>query len=112
MAWVRDGNPPEQIKVSFLVSTKEHAELARFILALPYRSTSKTLRDILSEAVKAAGQPVVSAEKSTITAGTNAVDSGVALRGGETDSGGTPDQGAVSTAAAGIIKRFDKMFPS
>jgi len=54
MAWVRAGETPEQIKVSFIVSAKDHPEYP-VQFGAPYRSTSKTLRDILSDAVKAAG---------------------------------------------------------
>jgi hypothetical protein len=54
MRWIREGDSPEQIKISMVISAKEHPELAAFIWSLPYRGASKALRDILSSAVKSA----------------------------------------------------------
>lgn len=96
MAWVRGGEPPEQFKVSFVVSAKDHPELARFIWNLPYRGTSQILRDILSSAAKAAG----------VTADPAGEQPGEAGQAGNSPSGED-----VSAAAAGIMQNFDKMFP-
>lgn len=52
MAWVREGDSPEVVKVSFNVYAKDNPELAQFIWNLPFRSTSKILRDLLDESVK------------------------------------------------------------
>lgn len=104
MAWVRGGESPDQIKVSFVVSAKEHPELARFIWSLPYRGTSKILRDILSAAVKTSGAGEVKIEVSGAATG--------GVSEGETTGGGSPDAESVSAAAASIIGNFDKMFPS
>lgn len=54
MRWIREGDSPDQIKISLVISAKEHPELAAFIWSLPYRGASKALRDILSSAVKSA----------------------------------------------------------
>ncbi len=104
MAWVRDGESPEHIKVSFVISVKEHPELARFIWSLPYRGASKMLRDILSSAVKAAGgEPVT-------TSPAGPPSQPPAKR--PVPDGGQPGAEEVSAAAAGIIGKFDEMFPS
>ncbi len=110
MAWVRTGESPEQIKVSFIVSVKEHPELARFILGLPYRSTSKTLRDILSDAGKAAEG--ASGEGGESDSGDLQAESPRVPRDKEIVAGSPPNTEAVSAAAAGIIEKFDRMFPS
>lgn len=116
MAWIRDGVSPEQIKVSFIVSAKEHPELARFILDLPYRGVSKILREILSSAVKAAAATAVQGQPDA------QVDEGFrrpldasgapSQTPSRTQDGAPPVIGDVSSAAAGIIQNFDKMFPS
>lgn len=114
MAWIRDGAPPEQIKVSFLVSTKEHPELAQFILSLPYRGTSRILREILSSAVKSADKaPGVKASTAIPAVPAQSVDQEPpAERPARLAAGGPPGVDEVSSAAAGIIENFDKMFPS
>lgn len=104
MAWVRDGESPEHIKVSFVISVKEHPELARFIWSLPYRGASKTLRDILSSAVKAAGGEPVKISQALPPLQAPAKQP---VRDEK-----SPDTDAVSAAAAGIIGKFDEMFPS
>lgn len=104
MAWVRDGESPEHIKVSFVISVKEHPELARFIWSLPYRGASKTLRDILSSAVKAAGGEAVKNNPAEPPSPTSPKLHAA--------SGGQPGAEEVSAAAAGIIGKFDEMFPS
>lgn len=117
MAWVRDGESPEQIKVSFVISVKDHPELARFIWSLPYRGASKTLRDILSYAVKAAGgadgtqdNPV---ESSRLDAGKpDAAKQAAPKRPVRTAVDQQPAVNDVSAAAADIIGSFDRMFPS
>lgn len=113
MAWIRDGAPPEQIKVSFIVSTKEFPELAQFILSLPYRGTSKILREVLSSAVKSAsaGSAVLNgpALQSGVDRSISAQENGADQRA---VSGVAPGVDEVSSAAAGIIENFDKMFPS
>lgn len=122
MAWVRAGETPEQIKVSFIVSAKDHPELTRFILALPYRSTSKTLRDILSDAVKAAGLPcgeggdsedeaMPGDARSDTRQTSNVNDVGLA-RPAAAPVGDPPSAEEVSAAAVDIIEKFDRMFPS
>lgn len=117
MAWIRDGELPDKIKVSFVVSAEEHPELAKFILSLPFRGTSKILREILSSAVKNAG-----AQQVVMNSSANQDGDDVA-RGG---NAGSPTQGEspradsvrqpgveeVSAAAANIIENFDRMFPS
>ncbi|OZA30912.1 MAG: hypothetical protein B7X93_01390 [Hydrogenophilales bacterium 17-61-9] len=122
MAWVRAGETPEQIKVSFIVSAKDHPELTRFILALPYRSTSKTLRDILSDAVKAAGLPcseggdseddAMPGDVRSDTRRMSNVNDVAFARSSAAPVGDPPGAEAVSAAAVGIIEKFDRMFPS
>lgn len=108
MAWIRDGESPEHIKVSFVISVKDHPELARFIWSLPYRGASKTLRDILSSAVKAAGG-AFAAENDSVKPVT---PKPVVMKPPMRDAGQQPDAEDVSAAAAGIIGNFDRMFPS
>lgn len=115
MTWVRDGESPKIIKVSFVVSAKDHPELARFIWSLPYRGASRALRDILSSAVKtaAAGRPATTAsipvEPAAQTAYETALTKPLAQAVVAQQQPGTGD---VSAAAAGIIENFDRMFPS
>lgn len=108
MAWVRGGTPPEQIKISFVVSSKEHPELAKFIWSLPYRGASKILRDILSAAV-------VASKSTDKHADDNApMQAGHLVR--QQSEHGIPTQNNnsgvsdVSAAAASIMSNFDKMF--
>lgn len=113
MPWIRDGAPPEQIKVTFIVSTKEFPELAQFILSLPYRGTSKILREVLSSAVKNAGAGAAMMNNPALQYG---VDQSIPAQGDgagqRAASGDVPGVDAVSSAAADIIENFDKMFPS
>ena len=50
--WVRSGEPPDEIKVSFVVNSKKDPELAAWLWALPYRGTSASVRGILSAAAR------------------------------------------------------------
>ncbi len=59
--WVRGGEPPDEIKVTFVVNTKKDPELAAWLWALPYRGTSASVRDILSAAARRLGLPVPAA---------------------------------------------------
>lgn len=51
-AWVRGGEPPDEIKVTFVVNARKDPELAAWLWALPYRGTSASVRDILSAAAR------------------------------------------------------------
>lgn len=53
--WVRGGEPPDEIKVTFVVNAKKDPELAAWLWALPYRGTSASVRDILSAAARRLG---------------------------------------------------------
>jgi hypothetical protein len=117
MAWIRDGAPPEQVKVTLLVSIKEHPELAKFILSLPYGQTSKILREILSAAVRSAGsthaamnRPSGQAAANQQEAASNGNPPAISTLGGNQNA--QPGVGEVSAAAVSIIENFDKMFPS
>lgn len=118
MAWIRDGEAPKKIKVSFVVSAEEHPDLAQFILSLPYRGTSKILREILSSAVKNASTAPVVMNRPTSQQGDDSGGPAETRPQGSdpeaprTISDGPPGADAVSDAAAGIIQNFDKMFPS
>jgi len=117
MAWVRDGAAPEQIKVTFIVSTKDYPELTRFILSLPYGKTSRIIREILSSAVRNAGQAHTepSQTNSTTTQPTQTVRENHAtttMTAPAQPSTRQPTVNEVSASAADIIKNFDKMFPS
>ncbi len=59
--WVRGGEPPDEIKVTFVVNARKDPELAAWLWALPYRATSASVRDILSAAARRLGQPVQTA---------------------------------------------------
>ena len=50
--WVRGGEPPDEIKVTFVVNAKKDPELAAWLWGLPYRGTSASVRDILSAAAR------------------------------------------------------------
>lgn len=52
MAWIRDGGPPDKIKVSFEVKKEDYPELVEWWWTLPFRGQSTAIRDILSEAAK------------------------------------------------------------
>jgi phage anti-repressor protein len=51
-SWVREGEPPDEIKVTFVVNSRKDPELAAWLWALPYRGTSAFVRDILSAAAR------------------------------------------------------------
>ncbi len=55
--WVRGGEPPNEIKVTFVVNARKDPELAAWLWALPYRGTSASVRDILSAAARRLGLP-------------------------------------------------------
>jgi len=126
MAWVREGESPENIKVSFVVSVKEHPELANFIWSLPYRATSKALRDILSAAVQQAlqqqkdqGQQSARLVPAIESAPLFAPQAVAAIQTAQTAEPviqtvkpAQANAESVSHAAASIIQNFDKMFPS
>jgi len=59
--WVRGGEPPDEIKVTFVVNARKDPELAAWLWALPYRGTSASVRDILSAAARRLGLPVPAA---------------------------------------------------
>jgi hypothetical protein len=59
--WVRGGEPPDEIKVTFVVNAKKDPELAAWLWALPYRGTSASVRDILSAAARRLGLPAPAA---------------------------------------------------
>ncbi|MBI5330092.1 MAG: hypothetical protein HZB71_05705 [Betaproteobacteria bacterium] len=50
--WIRGGEPPDEIKVTFVVNSKKDPELAAWLWGLPYRGTSASVRDILSAAAR------------------------------------------------------------
>jgi hypothetical protein len=62
--WVRGGEPPDEIKVTFVVNARKDPELAAWLWALPYRGTSASVRDILSAAARRLGLPAAAAVKS------------------------------------------------
>ena len=59
--WVRGGEPPDEIKVTFVVNARKDPELAAWLWALPYRGTSASVRDILSAAARRLGLPAPAA---------------------------------------------------
>jgi len=59
--WVRGGEPPDEIKVTFVVNARKDPELAAWLWALPYRATSASVRDILSAAARRLGLPASAA---------------------------------------------------
>jgi len=54
-SWVRGGDPPDEIKVTFVVNSKKDPELAAWLWAMPYRGTSASVRDVLSAAARRLG---------------------------------------------------------
>ena len=51
-SWLRNGEPPDEIKVTFVVNSRKDPELAAWLWSLPYRGTSAFVRDILSAAAR------------------------------------------------------------
>lgn len=45
--WRRDGEPPREVRVSFVVDPAKHPELASHLWALPYGSVGPYIRDVL-----------------------------------------------------------------
>jgi len=64
-AWVRGGEPPDEIKVTFVVNARKDPELAAWLWALPYRGTSASVRDILSVAARQLSRPAPDASPAT-----------------------------------------------
>jgi hypothetical protein len=62
-AWVRGGEPPDEIKVTFVVNARKDPELAAWLWALPYRGTSASVRDILSAAARQLSRPAPDASQ-------------------------------------------------
>jgi predicted component of type VI protein secretion system len=62
-AWVRGGEPPDEIKVTFVVNARKDPELAAWLWALPYRGTSASVRDILSAAARLLSRPAPDASQ-------------------------------------------------
>jgi hypothetical protein len=62
--WVRGGEPPDEIKVTFVVNARKDPELAAWLWALPYRGTSASVRDILSAAARRLGLPAATTVRS------------------------------------------------
>lgn len=50
--WVRDGDAPDKVPVSFVVTKADHPELVEWLWGLPFRKQSSVIRDILNEAAK------------------------------------------------------------
>lgn len=50
--WVRDGDAPDKVPVSFVATKANHPELVEWLWSLPFRKQSEVIRDILSEAAK------------------------------------------------------------
>lgn len=46
--WVRDGAPPEKLRVSFEIQLAKHPELVEWLWSLPNRNISASLRDALA----------------------------------------------------------------
>lgn len=51
-AWIRDGEAPNDVKVSFVVNKADHPELVEWLWGLPFRQQSTVIRAVLSEAAK------------------------------------------------------------
>lgn len=51
-AWIRDGEAPNEIKVSFVVNKENFPELVEWLWRLPFRQQSAVVRNVLSEAAK------------------------------------------------------------
>lgn len=68
--WQRSGEAmPREMRITFVVKPEEHPELAQWLWSLPYRSTSKVVRQILSDAARAS-QSASGAHQSPATAPT------------------------------------------
>lgn len=61
MAWVRDGDAPDEVKVSFVVNKADHPELVQWLWGLPFRKQSSVIRDVLSDAAKMVSSEIVTA---------------------------------------------------
>lgn len=116
MAWVRDGDTPDKIPVSFVVTKADHPELAEWLWSLPFRKQSAVIRNILSEAskmVKAEDEVVrppgkgESAQRTTERGSSNHQP----VKPAPVGSSGTPQGGHGMTAAtAAILRRQQEEF--
>lgn len=52
--WVRDGEAPDKVPVSFVVTKDKHPELVEWLWVLPFRKQSEIIRDLLNDAAKIA----------------------------------------------------------
>ncbi len=71
-AWVRGGEPPDEIKVTFVVNARKDPELAAWLWGLPYRGTSASVRDILSAAARQLSRPAPDASPAAVSLDTTA----------------------------------------
>lgn len=125
-AWVRGGEPPNEIKVTFVVNARKDPELAAWLWALPYRGTSASVRDILSAAARRLSRPAPDASQAaasldsaasiaSIQMGTNhptKKTAALAQPPVQDASGGTDtaDQEVMTDAVAKLMREMDDEF--
>lgn len=120
-AWIRDGEAPDEVKVSFVVNKADHPELVDWLWGLPFRQQSAVIRTVLSEAAKmvatgtvltppAAAKPVAKANETpaaSMPLSTSPAPAATVVQ----PSVSTPsNSGGMTEATAAILKRMQGDF--
>jgi len=104
VAWVRDGDAPDEVKVSFVVNKADHPELVEWLWGLPFRKQSSVIRDVLSNAAKMVSSEIVPARPAV--AGKPAQKEVLSAHLNETPPGST----TMTEATAVIIRNMNRDF--
>jgi hypothetical protein len=122
MTWTRSGDVPDKQILSFQVCAKNHPKLAKWIWGLPYRQSSKIVRDLLEAAIETAESMSGQNLPSEISGGRQSQKGGDTLAKQPDDvtlahepapiaTKGNTAHAGITSAAAEVISRFDGMFP-
>jgi len=104
VAWVRDGDAPDEVKVSFVVNKADHPELVEWLWGLPFRKQSSVIRDVLSNAAKMVSSEIVPARPAVT--GKPAQKEVRSVHLNETPPGST----TMTEATAAIIRTMNRDF--
>jgi len=107
-AWVRDGDAPNEVKVSFVVSKADHPELVEWLWGLPFRKQSEVIRDVLSKAAKmvSSGAAPAKSEEMQTRKKPMLASAPAVTPSSETQLGG----GAMTAATAAILRNMQQDF--
>ena len=123
-SWIRGGEPPDEIKVTFVVNSRKDPELAEWLWGLPYRGTSASVRDILSAAARMRSQPVTAAGETDALRDTPAPTAAIPLKQAspppslaslaphstEQTTADAPGQAGMTDAVAKLMREMDSEF--